>query len=790
METKINKMNNKNISVENGDIINGDKIIETTTINNNNYYISIENTPELIKTLIGTTKEDKEEYSDLYKRYIGKFKELENYAMSFIYPKIIDKKYDFSSNTLIVGKELIDWIFGLSEYPSKKIEILYKEMQDEFEINEESILGKRWNANKMYFEGKLEEAKEKYIELKDEIISNVNIPYWLKDDILIDGRNILSKYDNSKDQYTYPNPFQQEIDKNKHKLSYPDVDRIKADIFEKVSEHIFNNKNKGKYTTIVGIGLEEILNNIQNLAYITIFYGSITHLKLLRMLIAEVMYMYADTFEDERFYKITLKMLFLAGERKKYKNLFNKLKLKYCFVNSKVFVDELVASLNTLISFERLGNEIFIYDLYGRNLEDKIFNKFEEKMLDNIEISEDYHMLYVSDIFKSIPSNLSRFNNISRLLQIIMDYLNKNYSRFFYDFGKILNNINIKTLSEENFKMYKSIIDKILTLKDKDVINISNAIINIKEYKPEIKDYDEIISKKKSFESIVYNLQDDRNIENSLKDIIDIYKHRYNERESNPGVVVGYSTEYYLERNFFRKEVYEERTRDIVIEEYIPLAKLILQSKNQFIKEKIKTIKTLTYILLVEEDEKTKQDIINSINSSELSKYENDFTELRVNTKEDLKNNILMANYIYGCIGANQLFSEYLEKTLNDSSQIEEILNCIRAIRVKLDDDKELNHKLVYYFFINAYKENDIEIRNRLIEMSEIFINTNCEETILKMLNDYADDLSYEEAVGYINLLRKIPQKEIQKYDKIVEKLKNNANYNVRVMVGKYIMKE
>ena len=789
MEIRNNEMKNKNVNIENGDMINGDKITETTIVNNN-YYMTLENTPQLAEFLIGTSKENKEEYSDLYKKYINKFKELENYAMSLIYPKFIKKEYNFSSNTLIFGKKIVDWIFGISEYPFNEIEILYKELREEFEIKEESILGKRWNANKMYFEGKLLDAKNGYIDLKNDINSNNEIPYWLKDDILIDGRNILNKYDNSMNQYTYSNPFQEEINKNKHKLSYPDVDRIKADIFEKVSENVFNNKNKGKYTTIIGIGLEDILNNIQNLAYITIFYGSITHLKLVRILIAEVMYMYADTFEDEEFYKITLKMLFLAGERKKYKNLFNKLKLDYHFVNSRLFVNELVSSLDTTISFEKLENEIFIYDLYGRILENEIYNGFESRMLDNIEITEDYHMIYITDIFKSIPSNLSRFNDISRLLKIIMDYLEKDYSRFFYEFGKILNNIDIKTLSEENFKIYKSIIDKILTLKDRNIINISYAIINIKEYKPEIRDYDEILSKKKTFESIIYNLEDDRNIRDSLKDIIEICKDRYKEIEENPGVAVGYVTEYYLERNFFIKEVYEEKTHDIIIKEYIPLAKLILLSENQFIREKVKIIKTLSYILLVEEDKKIKEDIINSINNSEFSKYEEDFTESREKTKEDLKNNILMANYIYENIKVNQLFSKYLERSLNDPSQIEEILNCIKIIKDKLNGNKEFNPKLFYYLFINAYKENDIEIRNKLIELSDIFINTDCEEEILEMLNDCVDNLSYEECVGYIKLLIKVPKNEIYKYEKIIEKLKNNANYNVRIMVEKYIVKE
>lgn len=789
METKTNKMNNRDVNVENGDIVNGDKKVETTIINNNNY-LTIENAPNLTKILIGSTNEEKEKYSDLYKKYINKFKELENYAMSLIYPKFIDKKYEFSSNTLILGKKIIDWIFGISKYPSKEIESLYKELQEEFEIKEDSILGKRWKANKMYFGGKLAEAKDGYIELKNEINYTKDIPYWLKDDVLIDGRNILNKYDNSMDQYTHPNPFQQEIDKNKHKLSYPDVDRIKADIFEKVSNHIFDNKNKGKYTTIFGIGLEEILNNIQNLAYITIFYGSITHLKLVRLLIAEVMYMYADTFEDEEFYKITLKMLFLSGERKKYRNLYNKLKLNFSFVNNNLFVNELLLSLNTAISFDKLANEIFIYDLYGRCLEDEKYSEFEVKMLDSIEITEDYHMFYINDIFKSIPSNLSRFNNLGRLLTIMMNYLEKDYSRFFYEFGKILNHIDIKRLSEENFKLYKSIIDKILTLKDKNIINVSYAIVNIKEYNHEIKDYDEILSENGSLESIIYNLEEKKNVKDALKDIIDTFRYRYNERESNPGVVAGYGTEYNLGMDFFTKQIYGKKTRDIIIGEYIPLAKLILSSENQFIKEKVKCIKTLSYILLVEENEEIRDGIITSINNSESSKYEEDFTESKEKTKEDLKNNILMANYIAGKNNSEQLLSKYLEKSLIDSSQIEEILNCIKIARFKFNDDEKFNSKLFYYIFLHAYKENDIDIRNELIEMSDIFINTDYEEEILKMLCDYANDLCYEECIGYIKLLRKVPKDKRYKYKEIIEKLKSNANYNIRVMVEKYIVKE
>ena len=500
------------------------------------------------------------------------------------------------------------------------------------------------------------------------------------------------------------------------------------------------------------------------------------------------MYMYADTFEDEDYYKITLKMLFLAGKRKKYKSLYEKLKLNYHFVNSKEFIDELLLCLETSISFERLGNEVFIYDLYGRNLEDKKYNEFELKMLNSVEISENYHMFFITDILRSIPSNLSRFNDNKRLLVIMLDYLEKDYSRFFNEFGKILNYIDIKSLSEENFILYKSVIDKILTLKNKDIINISYAIINIKKYKPEIKDYDDILLKEKSFENIVYNLEENKNIEDAFKYIIEIYKERYEERENRPGVIVGYATEYYLERSFFLEEVYYKKTRNIIIKEYIPLVKSILSSKNQFIKEKIKNIKTLSYILLVEKDEKIKEEIQEIIENSELFQYNKSFVESNEKTIDDLENNILMGNYITGNINFNQLISKYLEKILIDKGQIEEILNCIKIARLKSEKNEKFDYKLLFYIFLYAYKENDIDIRNELIEMADIFIDTDCEEEIIKKLYDYSADLSYDESVGYLKLLRKIPKTKIYLYKDVIERLKNNPNYNIRIMVEKYLI--
>ena len=314
-------------------------------------------------------------------------------------------------------------------------------------------------------------------------------------------------------------------------------------------------------------------------------------------------------------------------------------------------------------------------------------------------------------------------------------------------------------------------------------------MINIKLYKPKIKDYDEILLKEKIFENIIYNIEDDRNIVSALKDIIQINKDRCIEKENKPGVTIGYGTEYNLEKSFFEKDTYIKKTRDVVIKEYIPLAKLILESKNQLIKEKVKSIKTLSYILLVEEDEIIRKNIIDTINNCKFSKQKVSFIEANNKTEEDVRNYMLMANYIYGQIDAKQLFLSYLTNIINDENQIEEVLKCIEIARLKNGEDIKLNAQIFYYIFLVAYKENDIDIRSEIIELSDIFIGTEYEEEILNKLLDNDIDLSYEESVGYLRLIKNISGNELYKYKDIIEKLRNNANFNIRIMVENYIVR-
>lgn len=782
MEIKTDKrrIDNTNTVYNNVDkVINGDEITKIYTTNI--YQINQEKSYEAI-----TNKVD---YNDFFKKYINKFEELDNYAYNLVFPYFKDKNYEFTSIPLMLGKKLVDWIFGLCQFPSEDLLKFYNIIKLEFDFNDNSTICKRWNANFAYFNGNLNLASEKYNELYNYAIKTNDFPIWYLDDICIDGRNILHQYENTINKYTFDNQYQQRLNKNKHKLSYPDVDRIKSEIFDDLSKAIFKNKTKSKYTVIYGIGLESCFNQIQQLLYLTIFYGSITHLKLIRELVSNVMYMYADTFGDEEFYKTTLKMLFLSGEFKKYRTLYNKIKLKYAFVNSEEFINCLIEIRKSLFKFEIDKNNIFLYDIYGRYINESLFDELTNNIYSIVNINNEQQINIISEAFKSLGNNILRNKKISELLNILKSYFEKGYSRFYIDFGRMVNEINIEELSENDFDNFQFIIDSLIKNKQHINFDFSDCIIKIKQRSPEIKKYDKLFSNKGTTENILYDIEIKNNELEAIKNIVNIYKERHIKREKSPGTFEEYWNDYNIGTGIFSPERYKDKTKNFILEEYLPLAKEIITSKNEILYEKIRHIKLLAHLLMVENDKEIEKEIYSMIHSSiEMSAPNQTFTfdNIHYKNENDLVVNVMMCDVILNKVEYDEVLNKYIEIAINNEENIEEILTCVKIINDYLRNKSKSIIEKQYILFNLCYNVDDVDIRNKTVIMSEIFIGVdNYQKKIFDILNQRIQDITFEECRGYFNLIR--DQKNKEPFNKMINGLKNNRNYYIRYISNKYL---
>lgn len=780
IKTDNRKIDNSNAVYNNVDkVVNGDE--KTFIFAQNIYQINSEQSYETITNQVS--------YNEFFKNYINKFDELDNYAYNSIFPYFKDKKYEFTSIPLVLGKKMIDWVFGLCEFPNKELFNFYSIIKSEFDFGDDSTICKRWDANFAYFNHNLNLSSKKYDELFDFAIKTNDFPVWYLDDICIDGRNILHQYENTINKYTFDNRYQQRLDKNKHKLSYPDIDRIRSEIFNDLSKTIFDNKTKSKHTVIYGIGLENCFKQIQQLLYLTVFYGSITHMRLIRELISNIMYMYAETFEDEDFYKLTLKMLFLSGEFKKYRNLYNKIKLKYCFVNSEEFINSLIEVRKSLFKFELDKNNIFLYDIYGRYINDSLFDELTADIYSIINIDKEYQINIISDAFKAIGNNILRNKKISELLDLLAIYFKKEYSRFYIDFGKIVNEIRVEELSESDFNSFQFIIDSLIKNKEHINFDFSDCIIKIKQRKPKIKKYDKLFNNNDSTENILYNIEIRDNELEAIKSIVNIYRQRHEEREKNPGVFVGYWNDYNIGTSIFSSERYKDENKNFILNKYLPLAKEIITSKNEILYEKIRHIRLLARLLMVEKDEKIMNDIYLMIHSSiEISNPHKsfDFENIHYKDKTDLIVNVMMCDVILNKIEYDEVLNRYIEIAINNYDNIEEILNCVEIINEYLKPKTKSIIEKQYILFNICYKIDDIDIRNKTVILSDIFIGVDkYQNQIFDILKQRIENIIFEECKGYLNLIRKQENRNL--FNDIISSLKNNRNYYIKYISNKYL---
>lgn len=500
------------------------------------------------------------------------------------------------------------------------------------------------------------------------------------------------------------------------------------------------------------------------------------------------MYMYADTFEDEKFYGLTLRMLFLSGDFKKYRNLYNKIRLNYSFVITEDFIGSIVCSRQALFKFEEDKTNVFLFDIYGRYIDDELYLLLEKNVLDIITIKDDYNLNIISDAFKAIANNIKRSKNIGKLL-IIKDYFAKSYSRFYMDFGKVLGEINVNELAESEFQIYQNVVD--LMLKEKEHINydLTDCIIRIKERNPKTTKYDTLLNKKGTQENIVYQIKLKDNILEAIKSIINIYRERHVQREKNPGFYSTYVTDYNIGSNIFSSSLYVGELKKFILEEYLPLAQSIILSENEDIFEKNKHIKLLSYLLMTEKDETINRSIIDNVHKvKKIKNSEHRYIgEMNFRDKMDLDINIVMFDVIAKIINFEKALCIYLEDAIKSPNNIGEILDCLSILnnfcKSKNDD---ITDKL-YIMFILSYEVNDIDIRINAIIMSSVFIDTKYEERVLEILERRLDNMIFEECKGYIQLIMNVSKDKRTVYSAIIEKLKNNKNYYVKYMVSKYL---
>lgn len=658
-----------------------------------------------------------------------------------------------------------------------------KDIALDFDIKDEDIIAKRWKAMEKYFENNLEECVRIYREILERVRIENQIEQYFKDDILIDGRNIERQNESSQNKYMVENEFQKEINKNKHKLANPIYDRIKTNIYETMNKNIFKYKSKGKNTVMFGFGLESICNEIQNLIYLTVFYGSITHFNLCRKLIAEVLYLYAETFEDESLYGNALKLLALSNNFKEFEQLFNWLKNKTSYIYSEEFINQILKQENSVLEVYKEEYCCLIYKVYGKYLSEENFSKLEGFLIERLKISDNLNIEKSARLLNVLKYNIGRFNNKFEILNVLFNYIEKKYVRFYTGIVEILNVLDICELQQEEYDLLVKIIDRLIPEFKKYSLNILGLLIDCKIKEKHTK-YDAIIFENESGAAL-YNITSGENNYDIVKYIIDDFEQKANQREKQPAVFCGYLTEYTIGRDSFAEDNYTN-IETLILEKYIPLVKNILSSVNQTRYEKIRQMKILAYLLLENYNEKYIKLISDVITNIDMSSPDGQYFKKK--SEEDLYINLYMLEFLIGKKSQDDIINVFYDKILKSDANILEVLECFDIIEEKLVITENNMQKQLYFIFLYCYNKNfDIEVKCASYALAKILLKTSAKELILNLIKENSKKCMFDESKEIIRIISDNEVIEDEQKTEIKELLLQNNNYNIRKITDKYL---
>lgn len=183
-------------------------------------------------------------------------------------------------------------------------------------------LEKRWDAIRLALVGQYDLALKAEKEALA-IARDGRVPHWIVDDILIDCRNLEIHVHEQNNEITFKNEAQKEIDKLNTTIHLPVLDRYHANIFDTISKEELRVQTASPNAILMGSSLGSAVNDVINYFFCAIIYGSYTHIRVSRELLANVLYKYALLFEDSHLLVSALKILTVSGDADKFKKLLD-----------------------------------------------------------------------------------------------------------------------------------------------------------------------------------------------------------------------------------------------------------------------------------------------------------------------------------------------------------------------------------------------------------------------------------------------------------------------------------
>ncbi len=340
------------------------------------------------------------------------------------------------------------------------------------------VVKERYKILDYYFNFKYEDALSNVEKLYDEIKNNKDIYFWLRDDVLLDYRNLTLKAPNDKDYKKYLH-VHKEIDSLGHQIQNPTIDRYISNFRNNLAKRKNKNTIKPVYNRVLISNYWQEIEKIVQTVVSSVIYGSYIGIYQAIGMIKDLCYYLSNQYSDFIFRKTLITSSIIYGDNDVKDILF-----RYGFVfgnGNTEDLNKLVDLIKNRYSYDkkRLLETLkpIVYYMSDEKFAEieKLFWEFAEDCCENNQYLKDECCNFISTTCKRL--------NQDRIMEFIISIKNIDNNRIKGVINDIsCSSIKIDKLSKENLKIYKEMEKN--QIKNGDLLNFDSVV-----------DYSKIIEK-------------------------------------------------------------------------------------------------------------------------------------------------------------------------------------------------------------------------------------------------------------------------------------------------------
>ena len=380
---------------------------------------------------------------------------------------------------------LLGQIIGCTELENLDFEAIKLDIRAFHRGNIQKLVSLRYEAVESYFSGDISGCIERLNACIDFCNSCRNMPKWMYNDVALDLRNIQLEIDMERDIFNINSSGQEILDQDNEPLYYPVIDRIVSDFNESIVKHQMHNTTQSPYRVNLG-GVDFIIEKACNAFIVAYYYGSITHMLMLRKRLIEYLIGVALEIRNHKTYMFCVKLLILSNEEKTLKQFLNAYGENTNNINS-LDVKYLTGSIKSQpIKTRKIMARQQLLKYFGYYYSDEEFERESKDLVEQIKqyIIDKYATeLLIKPLFELFSETSYRMHE-GTVLDFIYFLFESDCKRYYDDAFKFLYHFSFKNLSNDEQNKYQQFIIKSLNDDEirKKCVNIGWAAQTLRQY--------------------------------------------------------------------------------------------------------------------------------------------------------------------------------------------------------------------------------------------------------------------------------------------------------------------